>query len=146
MPLTRRLALGFALIAGWAGPAHAACSVEVEPVAFGVIDPQRQSRGTGEVVVRCDETATFAAGISTGRGSGDGRRMEGRDGGRLDYYLFADPGHSIPWGDGEALGNPVRAASDGAAPKRLTIYGIVPAQARIEAGEYEDTLQVTLTF
>ena len=49
------------------------------------------------------------------------------DGGRLDYYLFADAGHSIPWGDGEALGNPVSAASDGTAPKRLTIYGIVPA-------------------
>lgn len=146
MPLMQRLALTSVLLAGWPGPVLAVCSVEVEPVAFGVIDPQRQSRGTGEVVVRCDDAATFSVGISPGRGSADNRRMEGRDGGRLDYYLFADPGHSIPWGDGEAVGNPVSAASDGTGPKRLTIYGIVPAQAGIDAGEYDDNLQVTLTF
>ena len=135
-----------ALLAGWAAPALGACSVEIEPVAFGVIDPQRQSRGTGEVVVRCDEAATFSVGLSPGDAAGDARRMQGRGGSRLDYYLFSDAGHSIPWGDGEALGNPVRGAADGTAPQRLTIYGIVPAQARIDAGEYDDSLQVTLFF
>jgi spore coat protein U-like protein len=144
--MSRRLALIGALLAGWAVPADAACSVAVEPVAFGVIDPQRQSRGTGEVVVRCDEAATFSVGLSPGGAAGDTRRMQGHDGGRLDYYLFADAGHSIPWGDGEALGNAVKASADSTAPQRLTIYGIVPAQAGIDAGEYDDSLQVTLSF
>jgi spore coat protein U-like protein len=146
MPLRCRHALTAVLLAGWAAPAMAACSVEAEPVAFGVIDPQRQSRGTGEVVVRCDEAATFSVGLSAGGSGGDTRRMQGRGGSRLDYYLFADPGYSISWGDGEALGNPVKGAADGARPARLTIYGIVPAQSRTDAGEYEDGLQVTLSF
>jgi spore coat protein U-like protein len=146
MPLKRQTCLGALLGIGWAWPALAFCSVQAEPVAFGVIDPQRQSRGTGEVVVRCDVPTTFAVGLSPGDAAGDTRRMAGRDGGRLDYDLFADPGYSIPWGDGDALGNAVKALSDGATPKRLTIYGIVPAQARIEAGEYDDNLQVTLVF
>ena len=78
--------------------------------------------------------------------AGDTRRMRASGHTPLEYYLFADPGYSIPWGDGESMGNPDKGAADGGKPTRLTIYGIVPAQSRIDAGEYDDSLQVTLTF
>jgi spore coat protein U-like protein len=121
--------------------------VDVAPVAFGVVDTLRQSRGTGEVVVRCDSTASFQVGISPGRAGGSGtRRMSGPDGARLDYYLFSDAGHSTPWGDGQALGGPVGGSAGDGSPARLTIYGVVPAQSNVPAGEYDDNLQVTLTF
>jgi spore coat protein U-like protein len=146
MPLTHRLALAAGLVLASPATALAACSVELAPVAFGVIDLARQSRGTGEVVVRCDGAATFEVGISPG-GAGDGtRRMAGPDAGRLDYYLFADAGHSIPWGDGQAIGGTRAGSSDGGTPTRLTIYGVVPAQSGVPEGEYADSLQVTLTF
>lgn len=139
------LALVLALVAG--PPAAAAtCRVAVEPVTFGTINSMAQSRGTGEVVVRCDEPATFRVGLSPGGGSGDGRRMEGPGGARLDYFLFADPGYTIPWGDGQAIGNPVAGSSDGTASVRLTIYGIIPRQPGVPTGEYGDSLQVTLSF
>src|SRR3712207_2642137 len=103
-----------------------ACGVEAEPVAFGVVDPPRQTSGRGEVVVRCDAETSFAVGISPGGTSGGTRRMAGPDGGRLDYYLFTDAGYSTPWGDGQAIGNARPGNSDGSTPSRLTIYGIVP--------------------
>jgi spore coat protein U-like protein len=146
MPLTRRLALAAGLVLASPLSVSAACSVELSPVSFGVIDLARQSKGTGEVVVRCDGATTFQVGISPG-GAGDGtRRMSGPDAGRLDYHLFADAGHSIPWGDGQAIGKARAGSSDGGTPTRLTIYGVVPAQSGVPEGEYTDSLQVTLTF
>lgn len=124
--------------------ARAACSVELAPVSFGTVDTRETTRGTGEVVVRCDAAAGFEVAIS-GNGGGS-RRMDGPDGGRLDYRLYADAARAVPWGDGGSLGNSVAAASDGANPRRLTIYGEIPAQTGVPAGEYVDSVQVTLLF
>ena len=143
MPLTRCVLV--AAMLGISAPARAACTVDLDPVSFGIVDTQRQTTGTGQIVVRCDSAATFAVGIAPG-GSGGTRRMLGPDGTRLDYYLFSDAGRSVPWGDGQAIGPPVSASSDGTGQQRLTIYGAIPAQSGIPAGSYEDSLQVTLTF
>ena len=72
--------------------------------------------------------------------------MDGPSGSRLEYRLYSDAGRSVPWGDGGSTGNPVSGGSDGAGQDRLTIYGEVPAQPGVLAGEYLDSLQVTLTF
>jgi spore coat protein U-like protein len=143
--ICRLLVLGTATLS-CAGPARAACTIELSPVAFDVVDTRQTSRGTGEVVVRCDTTASFEVGISSGGGSGATRRMDGPGTARLDYRLFSDAGRAVLWGDGGSLGAPVTAASDGGEPKRLTIYGEVPAQSGVEAGDYLDSLEVTLTF
>jgi hypothetical protein len=91
--MKRRAVAGAALGAvGWVAPALTACTVDVAPVAFGVVDTLRQSRGTGEMVVRCDSNASFQVGISPGGAGASGtRRMSGPDGARMDYYLFSDP-------------------------------------------------------
>lgn len=146
MPLTGRVALGLLVGLAPLGPAAAGCSVESSPVAFGTIDVLRPTRGTGEIVVRCDEPTEFRVGLSPGGGGSEGRRMDGPGNTRLDYALFADAGYSIPWGDGQAIGNPRAGASDGKGPQRLTVYGIIPAQPGTPAGDYVDSLQVTLSF
>ena len=135
-----------ALVFGFATQANALCSVELSPVAFGVVDTTQRSTGTGEVVVRCDAAADFDVTISSGGAAGGTRRMNGPGGSRLDYRLFSDAGRSVPWGDGGSAGGPVAGSSDGSAPRRLTIYGEVPAQPGVEAGDYLDSLEVTLTF
>ncbi len=137
MPLTRHLL----------GLLAAACSVEASPVAFGTIDVLALSRGTGEVVVRCDEPTAFSVGISPGTGGAEGRSMAGPDREALAYALFADAGYSIPWGDGQAIGPPRDGQSGGnGGPTRLTIHGLVPRQPGTPPGSYADTLQVTLGF
>ena len=133
-------ALLLAPLCGWA-----ACSVELSPVTFGTVDTRESSRGTGEVVVRCDAAAGFEVAIS-GAGSGGTRRMDGPSGSRLDYSLYTDAARAVPWGDGGSLGAPVAAASDGSNPRRLTIYGEIPAQSGVPAGDYVASLQVTLAF
>src|SRR5690606_21062619 len=70
-------------------PGWAECSVELSPVTFGTVDTRENSRGTGEVVVRCDAASGFEIAIS-GAGSGGNRRMDGPSGSRLGYRLFAD--------------------------------------------------------
>ena len=125
--------------------ARATCSVELAPVSFGTVDTRESSRGTGEVVVRCDTAAGFEVAIS-GAGGGGTRRMDGPGGSRLDYRLFADAARAVPWGDGGSLGAPVAAASDGNDARRLTIYGEIPAQSGVPAGDYIASLQVTLAF
>lgn len=125
-------------------PAWAECSVELAPVTFGTVDTRESSRGTGEIVVRCDAASGFEVAIS-GTGGGT-RRMDGPSGSRLDYRLYADAARAVPWGDGGSLGAPVAATSDGNGPRRLTIYGEIPAQSGVSAGEYVASLQVTLAF
>lgn len=134
------------LAAGLAAPAAAGCSVAASPVAFGVIDTARNSRGAGEVVVRCDAPAEFRVGLSPGGEGGEERRMRGPGGARLTYFLFADPGYSIPWGDGRAIGSSRAGRSDGEGPVRLTVHGIIPPQPGTPEGDYQDSLEVTLTF
>jgi spore coat protein U-like protein len=147
MPLIRPIVLAALSVLAPGSAAQAGCSVEVSAVAFGNIDIMRASRGTGEVVVRCDEASDFSVGLSPGGGGGGGeRRMRGPGGAWLDYYLMADAGYSIPWGDGQAIGNPRAGRSNGAAPARLTIYGIIPSQPGTPEGQYTDSLVVTLTF
>ncbi len=143
--IARALALA-ALGSPVAGPARAGCSVELSPVTFGVVDLTSRSRGTGEVVVRCDVAGSFAVAIANGRGGKGSRQMTGPGGAKLDYRLFSDSGRSISWGDGAAEGQPVVGSSDGSNPERLTIYGAVPAQSGIPPGEYLDSVEVTLSF
>ncbi len=129
-----------------AGPAGAACSVEANPVSFGTVDVLSQSRGNGEVVVRCDEPTGFSVGLSPGSGGAQGRRMAGPGSAGLDYSLFTDASYSVPWGDSQAIGQPRSGRSDGNGPERLTVYGLIPRQPGTEPGTYTDSLQVTLTF
>jgi spore coat protein U-like protein len=134
------------LVAVVAAPlcAWAECSVELAPITFGTVDTRENSRGTGEVVVRCDMAAGFEVAISGAGGAS--RRMDGPSGSRLDYRLYADAARAVPWGDGGSLGAPVAASSDGTSPRRLTIYGEIPPQSGVPAGDYVGSLQVTLAF
>jgi spore coat protein U-like protein len=72
--------------------------------------------------------------------------MEGPGRQPLAYLLFADPGHTIPWGDGQAIGPPRGGRAEGGKPARLTVHGLVPPQPGTPPGSYADSLQVTLTF
>jgi spore coat protein U-like protein len=123
----------------------AACQVDVEPVSFGIVEPDRRTDGVGRIIVRCDAARPFVIGIGPGQG-GSQRRMAGPDGDTLRYELYLDPGRNFPWGDDQTGGSAVGGVSDGVHPDTFTIYGRIPPQGGKRPGIYTDSLLVTLSF
>lgn len=140
------LGIGFRLLAAlllvFPLPALAACTASLKPISFGTIEAGRASRGTGEIVVRCDRETDVTVGIARG----GKRRLSGPRGARLDYFLFADPAHALPWGDGHGAGPGRLAHNDGRRPTRLTVYAVIPAQPNVLPGDYDDSPAVTLSY
>lgn len=145
MPVSRWPLVLIAAAAGWPMPTFA-CTVSASPVAFGVVDMKRDTEGTGVVVVRCETATSFRVGISSGGRGGEDRRMDGPGSHTLRYQLYQDAGHATIWGDDGDIGGARNGSSDGRNPTRLTIYGVIPAEPDTEPGDYQDNLQVTLTF
>jgi spore coat protein U-like protein len=127
----------------FAVPASAGCQVSLDTVAFGVVELDRSTTGTGKVAIVCDAAATLAIDIA---GSASRRRMKGPGGAELVYELYQDAGHAVRWGDGSGKGATRSAAVDPSKSEKLTIYGVVPRQPGIPPGEYTDQIQVTLRF
>ena len=138
MPL-KALALPVALLLV-ATPARAGCQVALDGVSFGGIDASRRTTGTGRVRVDCDTAVAYEIAI------GGSRAMSGPGGATLDFGLYMDAGRNVAWGDGERHGSTLTNSSDGVHADSLTIYGEIPAQPGIAAGDYSASLLVTLNF
>ena len=129
-----------------AGPALAACSVDVEPVAFGVDRPAAPEPGYRRGRGPLRQAGELHGRHLAGRRRRRARRMRGSPAAgstttcspsRATRFPGAtarprQPGHRLVRRRGAQRGSP--------------IYGIVPPQAGIDAGEYDDSLEVTLTF
>ncbi len=82
-----------------------------------------------------------------GHDGGAARGMAGPGREPLAYLLFGDAGHTVPWGDGQAIGPPQDGRAEGGGkPARLTVYGLIPPQPGTPPGSYADGLMVTLAF
>ena len=131
------------------GLAHAACSVNSTPVAFGTYSLfyVAPTDTAGTLRVSCD-TATLGYTLLLspgGAGSYSPRKLTG-GAYTLAYNLYADALRSLVWGDGSGGTTTVSGAF--ALPGAIdhTVYGRVPAQQNVGAGAYADTLTVTLNF
>lgn len=127
-----------------AGTVRADCHVSLDGVAFGVVDLERASAGTGRIVVDCDRAATFEVGIASR--AGGPRRMRGPGGSDLVYELYQDAARKIRWGDGDGNGSARAGSAEAGKKTTLTIYGVIPRQGGVRPGEYADSVQVTLLF
>ena len=150
-PVARR-----ATIPGPTGPSPRAsvapgssCSVSTTPVAFGSFDPAssvpRDSQGF--VRFRCGgNVRSVRIEIGSG-GSHNFQRREMINGNwRLAYNLFLDPARHVIWGDGSQGSQIQRASSDPSQTSAVPVYGrIVPGQ-KVGAGQYADTITVTILF
>jgi len=128
-----------------ASAARAACQVDTKPVTFGVVDVANRNDSTGEVVLNCSISTSFAIGLSS-NGSAPTRAMSGPNGGRLAYDLYSDRSRSTRWGDGGGDGSRVTGSSNGESTNRITIYGRVPSQKPVPPGAYSDAVTITVDF
>ena len=160
---TGRLALLGALFLG-AGVATAAsdCSVTASGVAFGTYDPSiaTPDDSTGSVVVTCiytgpggSDTANYTVTLSTGTSGSFAPRKLAAGASLLNYNLFRDAARTQVWGNassgttiitgslkvGPGAGNRTRTATH-------VVYGRIPQLQDADAGNYADSILVTLTF
>jgi spore coat protein U-like protein len=127
------------------------CTVSTLPVAFGNVDVTsgQAVQGTGSISVTCTNGSAWIAKADAGTGSGadlTSRKMAS-GANLLNYSLFADSARTQLWGDGvEGATTTIDDTGTGTAQTK-TIYGLIPAgQTGVQAGDYADTVQVTVTY
>lgn len=168
MGVTRRLrrttAVGIAVALGAAGaPASASqttntlpvkvtvftgCSLVTRPLTFdaSVVIGNNLIDATATVTVKCTPNTDYFIDIDKGLyANGVNRRMfSALSNTFVAYDVYRDSPRSNVWGTGQ-LKN-VTGNSGNGAPLEITIYGRVPNTGKIQAGDYKDTLVVTLNF
>jgi spore coat protein U-like protein len=116
--------------------------------SHGVLSADQTAQGSISVQCTNNQSYTLALGAGSGAGASantaDGRFMtlaSGTD--TVSYGLYRDSALAQPWGDtstnlfsGTGTGNAVA----------IPVYGKVPSQMTPQAGTYNDTVVVTLTY
>ena len=125
-----------------------ACTVESGSLAFGAYQagPQAPSlEGSGGFNVQCTSPASIEikldGGLNEGAG-GDARAMKGPGNSYLNYALFEGSSpFAFPWDPGLGI---VYTVDSGA--NEIVVNGVIDAGQTAQAGEYSDTVQITMTF
>ena len=117
-------------------------------LAFGTTGVlQAAILATSTINVQCTNTLPYNIALNAGTGVGAtvaSRKMTAGAGSTVSYELFRDSGHTQVWGD--TIGTNTVAATGTGAIQAYTVYGRVPIQVTPAAGNYTDTVQVTITY
>ena len=164
----RRLALLFALIAGWclaAAPAQAACtglgscscSVSAPDISFGNYNPldALPVDAVSSVDVICTATVvglflSYEVEIGPGGSGNQMARTMAQGGSSLSYNLYRDLLRTKVWGDGTGGSESLAAGQlfSILIPWSVSypVFGRLPAGQGVVAGAYADTLTVTVIY
>jgi spore coat protein U-like protein len=128
----------------------ATCTVSSTPVAFGNYQ-MAQTDSTGSITVTCSAGLTaYDIGLDAGAGSGStttARKLTlSASTSTLNYGLYTDISRSINWGNTLGTTQSSTAVSGTATTKTFTVYGRVPAAQTSPAGNYADTVLVTVYY
>lgn len=124
------------------------CLISATNVNFGTAGVLRSSlAATGSISARCTNGDAFRISLNGGVSGNVAARTLQRQGGggSVNYQLYTDSAHSIPWGDGTAGTSTVTGTGSGNA-QAISVYGQVPAQATPSPGSYSDTITATIVF
>jgi spore coat protein U-like protein len=124
----------------------ATCEVIADDLEFGDYDPVQASPLDAEtsLSVTCTSGTPYTLGLSLGDGAGasvaNRYMQDGAD--QLAYILYQNSGRTTLWGESS---NTLAGVGDGIADT-IDVFGRVPMQQAAPAGEYEDTITVTVTW
>lgn len=125
------------------------CVVTASPMAFGTLAGLGTTNidTSATVSLACTPDAAYDVSMDVGlNASGSQRRLvNGADAAQLiPYSLYTDAARTTAWGS--AVGSTVAGTAVGGAAT-LTAYGRIPSTAAaVTAGNYSDTVTVTVTF
>lgn len=123
------------------------CSLVTRPLTFDAsVNTGANIDSTTTITVRCTPNTNFSVDIDKGLwANGINRRMfSSQANAYLTYDVYRDSPRTNVWGTGQ-LKN-VTGNSGSGLPLDLLIYGRVTKPSTIKAGDYTDTLVVTLNF
>lgn len=126
----------------------AACEVTANDLAFGDYNPVATSDldAASTLSVRCTSGTGYDVGLSLGDGGGASTAtrlmQDGAD--TLNYVLYRDSNRTQLWGMTDGV-DMLSGVGNGSA-QTIDVYGRVPMQQSSPAGDYEDTIVVTVTW
>lgn len=127
---------------------EAVCAVTATDLAFGAYSSQSGSAQASTTVLQatCTPGTTYNVGLNAGATTGAtiNQRKMASGTNTLNYQLYSDQAHSIIWGN-TAGTDTVTGAGTGLAVNH-TVYGSIPAGQVVPAGNYEDTIIVSIFY
>lgn len=125
------------------------CSVTADPLAFGSYNPTAATPldATTTLSVLCTVGTSFTVGLNAGTAAGATvtTRQMSNGTNRLNYALFQEAGRTTNWGNTPGTNTPAPTTAPVAATA-LTVYGRVAAGQNVPAGNYTDTITVTVNY
>lgn len=122
------------------------CRVAATNLNFGQVIALTQAvTETSTITVQCPANASWRIGMDNGQSYSAGQRRMSGNGNFVAYQLYRDASRTQVWGntdDAMVLGS----TDSGANAVHVTVYGQVPAQPEVPAGDYADTIVVTLYY
>jgi spore coat protein U-like protein len=121
------------------------CTVVANDLDFGIYNSSQQSRASTDMTVQCTPLTAFSVEIGAGgSGNRNDRWMNGPGVNRLRYGLYKDGGYTQPM---MTTGSDFTGVSDPqGTPIRYQMYGQIVANQTVPAGDYLDTVTVTVTY
>jgi spore coat protein U-like protein len=123
------------------------CTVSAGALDFGqTANLSAPLTSTANITARCSNTTPYQIGLGLGAngGSSPASRLMRSGASTIQYGLYRDPGHTVPWG--ETPNADTLSATGTGSPQAVTVYGRVPAQATPPPGVYKDTVVVSVTY
>lgn len=135
--------------------AEAACSLTVTNVVYGTYTPARYAPldGMGNISVACDaiqgQSIAYTLVLNSGSSGAYGVRKMGNLGYAINYNNYLDAARTQIWGDGNAGSRVLTDGYSGISGlnvRNYTVYGRIPGNQAVPAGNYSDSIIVTLTY
>ena len=133
---------------------QADCSVSATTLDFGASGVGLATapvNANSAITMTCAEGVNYSIALNAGQGSGatPADRKLTRSGGpeTLLYRLYSDAARNRLWGDGSTGTSTVSGTGNGVqSPRTHLVYGTLAAQPPSRAGQYGDTITVTVTY
>lgn len=128
---------------------QSACAVTATGMAFGSYDPTVLTNhdATTTIQVNCTSGTSYTVGLSAGLATGatvSARKMVNGSN-LLPYSLYRDASRTQNWGNTAGVDS-TSATVATSTPATLTVYGRIAGLQNVPAGNYSDTVTVTVTY
>ena len=129
---------------------NSACIVSATNLVFGVYAPSAAAHDdTSTISVTCTKGTAYDVGLDAGVAAGatvTTRQMKHATlADLINYSLFSDASRTVNWGNTVST-DTVHVASATGSAESHTVYGRIATGQYVTAGNYADTITVTVTY